>query len=152
MKIYRVEMRMSIVQFDEEISKATNIGPYSCSVSNMPHVGKSCRSLKTEGWTNFRHFRQTAERHPAPQEDDLLMNSMLKNNERFAIREFHFGFPSVLHFRRWFDLESREDMQAAGFVLAEYDVPIGEGHIGKSQATFRLDKATLVQYHEILEV
>lgn len=153
MKIYRVEIRLSIIQFDEQNRvHATNIGPYSCSLPNLRHVGKSYMDLRYVGWFNFSHRNQTMSRHPAPQEDELLMRSMEKSNERYSIREFHFGFPSLWHVRNWFDIENREIMHDAGFFISEYDVPEDSGHIGKSQAIFRMDKATLVRYHELTEI
>ena len=82
-------------------------------------------------------------RHPVPQDDSLLMESLRKDgfSEPYFPR-FRFGFKSIEQLRAWFyDDKILLALEALGFKLAIYDADV---LVGSSQAVI-LDEEHVLQ-------
>ena len=91
--------------------------------------------------------------HPGPQNDNRLMLEIsekgMESDESWHLidQKCRFGFASKKQMRKWIsDDEWKSKLAAEGLMVAKYQVPKSSVAIGKTQAIYRPENATLLEH------
>lgn len=131
MLVFRVELRHTPIRFKErtnQIESLVNIGPYTHS---RHHNDVNCFSDFSLSW-------YAMDTMPGPKEENLQFNP----------GEHFFGFVNMEQLYKWWKRDY-EDLQDAGFYIAQYKVDRRCVAISPTQCAFKIKKAKLIGWQEL---
>lgn len=118
MLVYRVELKASILcAYD---GWRTKLGPYNGRIPD--DEDGLYEYLDIHGIEFGLNFGWSADRHPAPCDDERLMRNLKKHDKTYY--NYMFGFSSRQKLAKWFDSWEREILENQGYICVVYETDL----------------------------